>query len=152
MKLHKDLREFIELLNSHKADYVIVGGHAVAYHGYPRYTGDVDFFIRPTEENAQLIIDSMHEFGFTDLDLKAKDLTEPNKILQLGRPPNRIDLLTSISGCNFDEVWGNRIESMLDDIPVNFIGKQNLITNKRSSGRSKDLLDVEKIESRDPNK
>ena len=97
MKLHKDLREFIELLNSHDVDYVVVGGHAVAFHGYPRYTGDIDFLVRPTEENASRIVAVLEAFGFAGAHELKASLTQPEKIVQLGRPPNRIDILTSAS-------------------------------------------------------
>lgn len=148
MKLHKDLREFIELLNSHKIEYVVIGGHAVAFHGYPRYTGDIDFFICPTLENGQRLIEALTEFGFGNIGIKAENFTEPNKIIQLGRPPNRIDLITSISGPDFDEVWDSRIKSDLDGLPVHFIGAQCLIKNKQASHRGKDLVDVEKLKIR----
>lgn len=146
MKLHKDLREFLELLNSHKVEFVLVGGHAVAFHGYPRYTGDIDFLVCPELENGHRIIKVMEAFGFDNTGIYAEDFISPNKIIQLGYPPNRIDLITSISGCSFDEVWKSRIETMLDHVPVFIIGKETLIKNKRVSNRSKDLLDVEKLE------
>jgi len=145
MKLQKDLREFLELLNSHKVEFVVVGGHAVAFHGYPRYTGDIDFFIRPELENARRIIKVMEAFGFDDISVKLEDFTSRDKIIQLGYPPNRIDLITSISGCDFNEVWDSRIESKLDGVPVSFIGKESLIKNKQASNRGKDLIDVEKL-------
>jgi predicted nucleotidyltransferase len=145
MKLHKDLREFIELLNSHRVEFVVVGGHAVAFHGYPRYTGDIDFFVRPELDNGHRILTAIQAFGFDNIEIKADDFASPDKIIQLGYPPNRIDLLTSISGCDFEEVWSSRIETRLDGIPVSFIGKDALIKNKQASNRSKDLADVEKL-------
>lgn len=92
MKIQKDLREFIELLNSHGVEYLVVGGHAVAFHGYPRYTGDIDFLVRPTEENASRIVAVLESFGFSDAHEIKVSLTQPEKIVQLGRPPNRIDI------------------------------------------------------------
>src|SRR5579883_1675858 len=105
MKLQKDLKEFIELLNSKKARFVIVGGHAVAYHGHPRFTGDIDFLIEPSAENSQRLMAVLQEFGFGGLDIQAEDFLNPDSVVQLGVPPNRIDLLTSISGVRFEDVW-----------------------------------------------
>ena len=146
MKLHKDLREFIELLNSHGVEYVVVGGHAVAFHGYPRYTGDIDFLVRPTEENASRIVAVLDAFGFSDAHELKTSLTQPEKIVQLGRPPNRIDILTSASGVDFEEVWKQAISAELDELPVHFPDLPSLLRNKRASGRAKDLADVDELE------
>lgn len=146
MKLQNDLREFIVLLNSLKVDYLIVGGHAVAFHGYPRFTGDIDFFVRPTLENAERLVSVLRAFGFTDPGLVPETFSQPRKVVQLGVPPNRIDLLTRIDGVSFEEAWAGRIESELDSMPVNFIGKAELVKNKRTAGRSKDNADVEKLD------
>lgn len=146
MRLHKDLREFIELLNSHGVEYVVVGGHAVAFHGYPRYTGDIDFLVRPTEENVSRIVAVLEGFGISGAhELKAA-LTQPEKIIQIGRPPNRIDLLTSASGVDFEEVWNQAISAELDGLPVRFPDLSSLLKNKRASGRPKDLADVDELE------
>jgi hypothetical protein len=145
MKLHKDLREFLELLNSHKVDFVLVGGHAVAFHGYPRYTGDIDFLVRPDVENGRRIVEVMEAFGFDETGIRAEDFIMPDRIIQLGYPPNRIDLITSISACSFDEVWESRVETALDNIPVFIIGKDTLVKNKQAANRIKDILDVEKL-------
>jgi hypothetical protein len=101
MKLQQDLREFIELLNSHKVACLIVDGYAVAYHGHPRFTGDIDFFIEASQENATKVVAVLADFGFAGMGIAEKDLLEPGTIVQLGRPPNRIDLVTSISGVEF---------------------------------------------------
>ena len=106
MKLQKDLREFIELLNSLKVEYLVVGGHAVGWHGYPRFTGDIDFFVRLSATNADRIIDVLRSFGFTSDDQLRTDLLTPDKVIQLGRTPNRIDILTGISGVTFAEALG----------------------------------------------
>ena len=145
MKLGKDLREFIELLNSRRVDYIVVGGHAVAFHGHPRFTGDIDFLLRPSSENAERLIDAVKEFGFSEMHLSLDDFTRPNTVVQLGHPPNRIDLLTSISGVDFEEAWGSRIGGELDGLPVSFLGWDALLKNKRASGRDKDLADVSKL-------
>ena len=105
------LKEFIALLNSHSVEYLIVGGHAVAFHGHPRFTGDIDFFIRMTPSNAQRLLAVLNDFGFGSVGITVRDLLEPKRILQLGQPPNRIDILTSISGVDFDSAWASRVES-----------------------------------------
>lgn len=146
MKLHKDLREFIELLNSHGVEYLVVGGHAVAYHGYPRFTGDIHFLVRSSEENASRIVAVLLTFGFSDAAKLQGELTQPHKVVQLGRPPNRIDILTSVSGLPFEEAWQRALPARLDGIPVRFPDRASLIKNKRASARPKDLADVEELE------
>jgi hypothetical protein len=144
-KLPKDLREFIVLLNSHEVRYLIVGGYAVAYHGYPRATGDIDFFVEVSEENAAKLAAALIDFGFGDLGLTAQDFLESGKIIQLGYPPNRIDLLTSISGVSFAEAWDDRVTDELDGLPVNFIGRRMLLTNKAAAGRPQDKADLDSL-------
>ena len=133
------------LLNSHNVEYVVVGGHAVAFHGHPRYTGDIDFLIRTTPENVSRVIAVLGEFGFGNLGIVEKDLLERGRVLQLGHPPNRIDVLTSISGVDFDSAWEQRVKTLLDDQPVALLGWDELIRNKRAAGRQKDLADLEKL-------
>ena len=144
-KLQSDLNEFVGLLNSHRVEFVVVGGHAVAFHGHPRFTGDIDLLIRPTRENAEAVLRVLRDFGFGALKVDPADLTTPGRILQLGRPPNRIDLLTSISAVTFDEAWETRISGALDDQQVSFLGWDALIRNKTASGRDKDRLDVKRL-------
>jgi hypothetical protein len=144
-KLHSDLSEFVALLNSRSVEYVVVGGHAVAFHGHPRFTGDIDFFVRPTRENADRILRVLKDFGFGDLELTVDDLTAIDRVVQLGRPPNRIDLLTSISGVAFDDAWATRTSGKLGDHMVDFLGWDALIQNKIASDRDKDRLDVKKL-------
>src|SRR5688572_4205479 len=114
LKLPKDLREFIELLNSRNVHYLIVGGYAVAYHGYPRATGDIDFFIEVSQENADKLELVLQQFGFGSLGLTAQDFLQPGIVVQLGYPPNRIDLLTAISGATFAEAWEKRVEEQFE--------------------------------------
>jgi predicted nucleotidyltransferase len=150
VKLQKDLREFIESLNSQRVEYLIVGAHALAFHGHPRLTVDIDFFVRPTSENAARLLDALSDFGFA-LDAKeAATFTRAGMIVQLGHIPNRIDLLTSISGVTFDEAWQGSAEGELDGLPVRFLGLEALLRNKRAAGRSKDIADAETIEKRPP--
>lgn len=144
-KLAKDLREFIALLTSHGAEFVVVGGHAVAYHGYPRFTGDIDLFVRPSADNARSVLAALEDFGFGDVGIGLDDLTTPNRIIQLGVPPNRIDILTGISGPDFQAVWTGRVHDELDGLPVSYIGLTELLANKRASGRAKDLADLEAL-------
>lgn len=147
VKLPRDLKEFIELMNSNGVEYVIVGGHAVAYHGYPRYTGDFDFFVKPSRENAKRVIAVLQAFGFADVADLDSLLTEPDKVIQLGRPPNRIDILSGISGVSFEKAHSTSVVADLAGLTVPMIGLEALIENKAASGRPKDQADVLQLES-----
>jgi len=150
MQLHSDLKEFIESLNSAGVEYVIVGAHAVAWHGFPRFTSDIDFLIRPTDHNAAAVLAALRAFGFGDLDIAREDLSKPDQIVQLGAQPNRIDLLTSIAGVELEDAWAHRVTGKLGGIPVHFIGHEDLIRNKEATGRPKDLGDAEELRKRLP--
>ena len=145
MKIHKDLKEFIELLNSNGVEYVVVGGHAVAYHGHPRFTGDIDFFVNASPENAARIVSVLHSFGFKDTAGLKELLLQAGKVVQLGRPPNRIDLLSGISGVSFERASATSVVSELDGVRVPFIGFEALIENKTASGRPKDQADIHEL-------
>ena len=147
MKLPTDLKEFIELLNSNGVEYVVVGGHAVAWHGYPRYTGDFDFFVRPSSENAKRIVAVLQTFGFGDTDGLDSLLVEPGKVIQLGRPPNRIDILSGISAVSFEEALATSVAADLGGVTVRMLGLDALIENKTASGRPKDQIDVLQLKS-----
>ncbi len=147
MRLSNDLREFLELLNSRRVEYVIVGAHSLAFHGRPRYTGDLDILIRATPKNAAKIVGLLNEFGFVHFGFRESDFTEPNQVIQLGRAPNRIDLLSSISGVSTDEAFASKVSAELDGIPVFILGKDALIQNKRAVGRPQDLADLDILES-----
>ena len=147
MRLSNDLREFLELLNSRGVDYVIVGAHSLAFHGRPRYTGDLDILIRPTPDNAVKLVDLLNTFGFAHSRFREADFTTPNQIIQLGCAPNRIDLLTSISGVTSNEAFDTRVRAELDGIPVFILSKEALIRNKRSVGRQQDLADLDTLQS-----
>ena len=142
MNLQKDLREFIELLNSKRVEYVVVGAHALAFHGHPRYTGDLDIFLRVSTENAEKIIGTLTAFGFTDMELSEQDFLVDDNVIQLGVPPNRIDLLMSLTGISFEEVWENRASAKFGSVPVSVISREHLIVNKRAVGRPQDLADI----------
>jgi hypothetical protein len=146
MALSKDWREFLELLNSRGVDYVIIGAQSLAFHGRPRYTGDLDILVRPTPENARLLVDLLKQFGFAHSGFKETDFIEPEQMIQLGRAPNRIDLL-SISGVSTDEAFASKVSAELDGIPVFILGKDALIQNKRAVGRPQDLADLDILES-----
>lgn len=146
MKLQKDLREFIELLNSTKIRYVLVGGHAVAYHGFPRFTGDIDFFIDASFSNLSALATVLTEFGFPALADEMTPSLSPGVFFQLGRSPNRIDLLTAIDGVAFDEAWNTHEMVLIDGLSVPMLSKALLIKNKLASGRPKDLEDVRQLE------
>lgn len=145
MNLQKDLREFIELLSALDVRFVIVGAFAVAYHGYFRYTSDIDLFIDRSKENAQRIQTAIEQFGFADLDLAEPDFTQTDQVIQLGVSPNRIDLMTFLSGVTFAEAWAAREYGNLDGLNVPFISKEMLKQNKLASGRLQDLADAEHL-------
>ncbi len=147
VNIPKDFREFLQLLNRNNVRYLIVGGYAVAYHGHPRSTGDIDIFIESTKLNAFSILKALDDFGFSELGITKDDLTAEDNIIQLGYPPLRIDILTSIDGLNFQEAWGNRIIEHIDDLSLNIICLNDLLKNKRSTNRKKDEADVEELES-----
>jgi predicted nucleotidyltransferase len=143
---NQDFREFVELLIKHKVDYLIVGGYAVGIHGYPRYTGDLDIWLHNTPENADKILKVVNEFGFSTYGLTAADFTKPENIIQLGYPPLRIDLLTHIDGVSFDECFPNRKEVIIENLTVNFISYDDLLKNKKASGRNRDKDDIENLQ------
>ena len=145
MRLQKDLREFIESLNAHGVEYVVVGAYALAFHGVPRYTGDIDILVRPSPDNATRLENVLRSFGFAALGLAAADFLQPDQVVQLGRPPNRIDLLTSLTGIGFDDVWENRVAGSLGGVPVHFIGLDAFARNKRATGRAQDKADLEAL-------
>jgi len=145
MQLDRDFREFVSLLNARNVRYLIVGGYAVAAHGLPRYTGDFDTWIWLGQENARKVLDVVDAFGFAGLGITEDDFSREDSVVQLGYPPHRIDLLTSISGVAFEEAWPRRLTIEIDGEVVGFIGRDDLITNKRTVGRPQDLADVARL-------
>jgi len=143
--LTKDFKEFIQLLNAKKVEYLLVGGYAVILHGYPRFTGDIDFWINPASKNAKKIIEVLDQFGFSSLNLGIDDFIRPDQIIQLGREPYRIDLITSIEGVAFDECYSQKVVFNVDNIPIQTISKEMLKKNKKAAGRYKDLDDYEHL-------
>ena len=146
MSLSADLREFIELLNSRGVEYVIVGAHSLAFHGRPRYTGDLDVLVRPSLENATKIVALLRDFGFGATDFSESDFIAPEQMIQLGRVPNRIDLLTGISGVEIEDAFRSRISTEMEGLPVFVLSKELLIRNKRAVGRPQDIADIEALE------
>ena len=145
MEIHNDFKELLELFNKHKVEYLIVGGYALAFHGSPRFTGDIDLFVRPVRENAERILAALDEFGFGSLDLSEDDFTMPGKVIQLGVPPIRIDIITSISGVPWEKADASKVPGCYGQTPVCFIGPEDFITNKKATGRTKDAADIEAL-------
>ncbi len=117
----------------------------MAFHGAPRYTGDIDLFVKPDSQNAKQILIALEKLGFGSAGIKQEDLENPNKIIQLGQPPVRIDIITSISGLTWDEANNKKVKGEYGDIPVYYIGKEQYILNIKASGRTKDLADIEAL-------
>ena len=143
--LNRDFKEFIHSLNDNGVRYLVVGGYAVALHGYPRYTKDMDVWVDMTSENASKILKALDQFGFGSLDVKESDFTVPDQMLQLGYPPGRIDILTTLPGVDFSECYLARTIVEVDGVPVNFIDLENLKKNKKATGRHQDLADLENL-------
>jgi hypothetical protein len=146
MDLHRDFRELLESFNAHGVEFVLVGAYALAFHGAPRYTGDLDLFVRPTPENAQRILAALKDFGFGSLGLTLEDFTAPDRVVQLGVPPVRVDLVTSLTGVTWDEVWSARTVVVADGLQIAVIDRTAFIRNKRATGRPKDLVDASLLE------
>ena len=147
MELSRDFKEFIESLNVSCVRYLVVGGYAVALHGHPRYTKDLDVWIDRTPANAKRMVRAFADFGFESLGVKAADFEKPDRMVQMGVPPNRIDVLTSLAGVDFSACFKKRVIVEIDGVPVNFIDLEHLKINKRAAGRLQDLADVENLES-----
>ncbi len=145
MEISRDFKELLELLNAHKVDYVIVGAYALAFHGSPRFTGDIDILVRPDKDNACKIIETLSEFGFDSLGLKADDFSKPDNVIQLGYPPVRIDIITTLTGLDWEQVEAGKVAGVFGPVCVFYIGKKELIRNKRAVGRKKDLADIEAL-------
>jgi hypothetical protein len=147
MEVQKDFRDLFELLNAHKVEYLIVGAYALAFHGAPRYTGDgdMDIYVKPNPTNAQRIMAALNDFGFGSVELSATDFEVEDKVVQLGFPPVRVDIVTSITGVSWEESVLGRVEGKYGNVPVYYIGRQQFISNKRALGRKKDLADLEAL-------
>jgi hypothetical protein len=142
--LAPDFNEFCGLLNAHRVEFVIVGAHALAFHGAPRYTGDLDILVRPIEDNAVRLLSAIKAFGFTTIPLAAADVITPTKVIEMGVAPVQIHV-SNIDGVSWEEVWTSRQAGTLGAHPLSFIGRDTFIRNKLVSGRPKDLADVEAL-------
>ena len=145
MEVQQDFRDLLELFNAHKVEYMIVGAYALAFHGTPRYTGDIDIFVRPESINAQRIMAALDEYGFGSVGLTVSDFESPDKVVQLGVPPVRVDIITSITGVSWEDAFTGRAEGKYGNIPVYFIGREQFISNKRALGRKRDFADLEAL-------
>ena len=145
MNLSKDCKEFVALLRSEGVDFLIVGAAALAAHGRPRYSGDVDFWIRCDRETAAKMERVIEKFGFASTNLQASDFAEPDQIIQLRVAPNRIDILTGLTALNFEAAWGKKVEVELDGISLPILDRESFRCNKQALGRNKDLSDLDAL-------
>ena len=145
MEIQRDFKELLGLLNEHNVEYVIVGAYALAYYGSPRFTGDIDILVRPSQDNAKNILSALKHFGFGSLNLTIDDFLHSDSVIQLGVPPVRVDIITSITGVTWEEASQGKQSGHYGDIPVFFLGKEQYIINKRATGRKKDLADLEAL-------
>lgn len=145
MEVQPDFRDLLKLFNAHKVEYVVIGGYALAFHGAPRYTGDLDIFVKPDPENAQRIMKALGAFGFGSLELTAEDFQSPDRVIQLGVPPVRIDIVTSVTNITWETAAANRIEGKYGDVVAFYMGRAEFVANKRAVGRKKDLADLEAL-------
>lgn len=150
IELNPDWTEFLCLLIARRVRFLLVGGHAVAGHGEPRLTEDLDVFVDRSLANARRLRDALVDFGFGAAVPEAKELARPNKVVMLGQKPWRIDVLTDIDGVSFEDAWTSRVEAEFAAKPLYVIGREMLLRNKRAAGRPKDLLDVELLEQHAP--
>lgn len=145
MDIQKDFKELFELFNGHKVEYMIVGAYALAYHGVPRFTGDIDILVHPSIKNAQNILSALADFGFGSLNLTVDDFQNPDSVVQLGVPPIRINVITSITAVSWEEADKGKKKGLYGEVPVFFLGREQYIANKRAIGRKKDLADLEAL-------
>ena len=145
MKLPEDFKEFIELLNAYQVNYLVVGGYAVGFHSRPKFTHDIDIWIENSQDNAKKVLSVLNDFGFGELDISIKDLTNPDIIIQLGYTPLRIDLISDLSGLSFSVAYTNKVRGNYLGVKANFISIEDLIKNKEMAGRDKDLEDIKWI-------
>lgn len=145
MDVPNDFKELLGLLNAHKVDYLVVGAFALAHHGAPRFTGDLDILVKPNSENGRRIVACLNEFGFESLKLKPDDFAEPEQVIQLGVAPVRVDFLSSLTGVSWQEAFEGKTEGFLGGVPVFYVGKETIRKNKKALGRKKDIADLESL-------
>lgn len=151
MILAKDFEDFVKLLNKFEVEYMVVGGYAMAFHGKPRYTGDLDIWINISESNAEKLLQVVKGFGMASLGFQKEDFLQPGYISQIGYPPLRIDILNSIDGVEFNEAFENRQKIVEGDLEISYIGLKELVQNKIASGRKQDIQDIREIKKVLPN-
>lgn len=147
MDLAPDFDEFIGCLTAHGVEFIVVGAYALAYHGAPRFTGDLDVLIRPTIENAKRFLDAVHAFGFPISELTPALVVDMRALLEMGLPPVQIHVMSTISGVEWDDAWADHVQAPLGAHPVALLGRRTFIQNKRAAGRPKDLADIDALES-----
>ena len=145
MEFQKDFEDLCASLNARNVDYIIVGGHALAFHGAPRFTGDIGIFVRPTTENVGKLATALHDFGFRETAFHPDDLLRERKILELGRQPVQVHIMATISGVSWETAWESRQLGAYGSAPVHFLGRAAFIANKHAVGRTKDLADIEAL-------
>lgn len=145
IRLPPDFKEFLQLLNAHQIEYLLVGGYAVGYHGYPRATVDMDIWIGKGPSTAVKMVEVLREFGFDVPNLSADLFLKDDQIVRMGMPPIRLEIFTSIPGVQFEECYPERVLGEIDGVPVSLINLRDLKTNKKASGRNKDLADLENL-------
>ena len=151
-EVNPDFADMVACLVEHEVDFLVVGAYALAAHGFPRATGDIDLLVRPTAANAERVLRALAAFGapVAAHGVSTRDFEQPDHVYQIGLPPRRIDILTSISGVSFDEAAADAVDGNLGGVPVKFIGREAMVRNKRASGRLKDLADAELLEQDGP--
>lgn len=145
IKLPDDFKEFLKLFHSHGVEYLLIGGYAVGYYGYLRATGDLDVWVAVGRDNADRLVDALREFGFDTPQLSPSLFLQDGSMVRMGNPPLRIEILTAISGVDFEDSYENRVEEVLDGVEVSIISLRDLKQNKRASGRAKDIDDLEHL-------
>lgn len=145
MEVQPDFRELLALFNAHKVEYIIVGGYALAFHGAPRFTADLDILVNPDPGNADRIVEALEVYGFKSAGLTAQDFLSPENVVQLGVPPVRVDIMTSLTGVSWEEAFSGKARGDYGDVPVYFIGREQFVANKRAIGRKRDLADLEAL-------
>jgi len=145
--LNRHFREMLSALAEEEVEFLVIGAYALAAHGVPRATGDLDFWIRSSEQNAQRLLRALERFGAPTEDLSVEDFTRENIVVQIGREPSRIDFLTTIDGVEFREAWREKVEVELEGVRLWVLSRNHLVQNKRSVGRTRDLADIEQLES-----
>ena len=149
MEIQSDFKELLELLNAHKVEFIVVGGYALAFHGSPRFTGDIDVFVKADEDNAKKVLEVLKEFGLGSINLEINDFNQPNKVIQLGVPPVRIDIMTSLTGISWEQADAGKEKGDYAGVEVYYLGKDDLIKNKKELARKKDQADLESLGKKD---